>query len=192
MSFPCPVEACTSVYEDWETLKDHLKETHSQDTDLKTYDEWRSSVEPMNTETGQQQQRNMQQNREQTEPQITPLERALSPSVTSDTSLSCPDCGKVFDRGTLMSSFNSVKMHAVKSHGKQLQPSDFGLETDEGGRPSPPGSPQRRMRRRRASSNPWKQKVSHSYVCLMCITPSGNIQGSSGYQNAAATHSSPP
>ena len=133
----CPVEGCDAVYPDWPAIKEHLKEEHDQDATQESYKAWREEVE-LNRATEQQRQQEQQQNREQTEPLITPLERDGSLFVSSDTSLACPDCAKVFDRGDLMSSFNSVKMHCIKSHGRQLKPSDFGLETEELAHPTPP------------------------------------------------------
>lgn len=132
MSFPCPVEGCTSVYPDWKSLEEHLSAEHGQKTTKEQYDSWRASI----SLTEQEQQRN----RDQTGPLLTPLERDVSLSVPSDTSLACPICQKVFDKGDLMSSFNSVKMHAIKSHGRQLQPSEFGLGEEERA-PSPPRRP---------------------------------------------------
>ena len=139
MSFPCPVEGCTSVYPDWKSLREHLSEEHGQDATQESYRAWMEEVES-NRITEQQQQQEQQHNSNRTGPLITPLERDVSLSVPSDTSLSCPVCGKVFDRGDLMSSFNSVKMHCIKSHGRKLQPYELGLGEEEKA-PSPPKRP---------------------------------------------------
>ena len=55
MSFPCPVEGCTSAFEDWSSLKEHLSEEHDQDVTQESYRAWREEVE-LNRETEQKQQ----------------------------------------------------------------------------------------------------------------------------------------
>lgn len=136
MSFPCPVEGCDRSYTDWSSLREHLSEEHDQDATQESYRAWREEI-GFNRITEQQRQQEQQQNRDRTGSSLTPLERDESPFVASDTSLACPVCSKVFDKGDLVSSFNSVKMHCIKSHGRQLKPSDFGLETEELAHPSP-------------------------------------------------------
>ncbi|MBA7713897.1 hypothetical protein ES703_122907 [subsurface metagenome] len=119
MSFVCPVEGCTSVYPDWESLREHLAEAHKQDAEQGQYEAWLETV----TKQEQQQRQRQRQETEQGD-KMTLIE---SDVPVSDTSLSCPFCDKAFDRGDLDKSFQSVKMHAVRSHGEKLTRADLGL-----------------------------------------------------------------
>ncbi|MBA7667572.1 hypothetical protein ES703_75666 [subsurface metagenome] len=111
--FPCPVENCTSVFEDWMSLQGHLSEAHKQDTTQEQYEAWRETVTEQESEQRQRQRQETEQDDKGT-------------LIESDVPV----------RGDLEKSFQSVKMHAVRSHGEKLTRADLGLPPEEEKKPA--------------------------------------------------------
>lgn len=114
MSFVCPIEDCTSVFENWPSLKEHLTEEHEQDIARETYDEWLRDGD----DNGSHIEHDIE---------ASPDKRPLSASDAdvvpdnmardeADNGVECPICGRSFP------TYQSMKMHSIRAHKQSPEP----------------------------------------------------------------------
>jgi hypothetical protein len=138
--FFCPVANCKAVYADWEALHEHLSKEHGQDIAREQYDEWLRHGADIKADINDDIEASPDQH---------PLSGSDADIVPDNMSrdeadirahdegdgYTCSECGKSF------SSFNSLKMHSIRSHRVKL-----GISGGEEERRGPPPKPREEER----------------------------------------------